>query len=40
MFGLEREKAKGSCRKVYLEELHKLYFSLNINRVIELRTMC
>jgi len=35
MFGFERGKAKGSCSKVYHEEFHKLYCSLNINRVIE-----
>ena len=39
MFGLERGKAKGSCRKMYHEEFHKLYYWLNINRAIKLRMM-
>ena len=37
IFGPEREEVKGYLRKFHNEELHDLYFSLNIIRVIRSR---
>jgi hypothetical protein len=35
MFGHKREEMVGGCRTLHNEELHSLYFSLNIIRVIK-----
>jgi hypothetical protein len=37
IFGSKREKVAGGCRRLHNEELHKLYASPNIIRVIESR---
>jgi len=37
IFGHKREEVKGGCRKLNNEELHNLYTSPNIIRVIKLR---
>jgi vacuolar-type H+-ATPase subunit C/Vma6 len=34
IFGPERKEVTGDCRKLHNEELHDLYSSQNINRVI------
>jgi hypothetical protein len=39
IFGPKREEVAGGWRTLHNEELHKLYASLNIVRVIESRTM-
>jgi len=38
-FGYKREKVAGGCRRLHNEELHKLYASRNIIRVIKSRRM-
>ena len=35
IFGLEKEEVTGGWRKLHKEELHDLYFSLNIVGVIK-----
>jgi hypothetical protein len=37
IFGLKRDEVIRSWRKLYNEELHKLYFSLSIIRIIKSR---
>jgi hypothetical protein len=37
ILGLKREEVAGGWRKLHNEELHNLYTSLNIMRVIESR---
>jgi hypothetical protein len=39
IFGHKREEVKGGCRKLNNEELHNLYTSPNIIRVINSRRM-
>jgi hypothetical protein len=39
IFGPKRDEVKGEFRKLHNEELHDLYFSPNILRVIKSRTM-
>jgi hypothetical protein len=39
MFGPKREEVAGGCRRLHNEELHDLYASPNIVRVIKLRRM-
>jgi hypothetical protein len=39
IFGPKREEVAGSWRRLHNEELHNLYVSLNIVRVIESRRM-
>jgi hypothetical protein len=39
MFGPKEEEIIGQRRKLHKEELHDLYSSLNINRVMKLRRM-
>jgi hypothetical protein len=36
IFGSKRDEGKGKCRKLHNEELHDLYSSPNIVRVINL----
>jgi hypothetical protein len=38
ILGSERDKVTGSWRKIHTEELHKLYSSLNIERMVKSRT--
>jgi hypothetical protein len=38
-FGPKRDEVMGDWRKLHNEELHNLYSSLNINRMIKSRTM-
>jgi hypothetical protein len=38
-FGPKREKVAGGWRRLHNEELHNLYVSLNITRVIKSRSM-
>jgi hypothetical protein len=39
MFGLKREEVAGDWRRLHNEELHNLYISPNIIRVIKSRRM-
>jgi hypothetical protein len=39
MFGPKREKVTGDWRKLHNEELHNLYYSPNIIRMIKSRRM-
>jgi hypothetical protein len=39
IFGPERDKVAGECRKLHNKELHNLYSSPNIIRQIKSRTM-
>jgi hypothetical protein len=39
IFGLEKDEIIGSCRKLNNKELHNLYCSPNVIRVIKLRRM-
>ena len=39
IFGPKGEKIIGQCRKLHKENLHDLYSSLNISRVMKLRRM-
>jgi PAS domain-containing protein len=39
IFGLTREEVAGGCRRLHNEELHNLYSSPNIIRVIESRRL-
>jgi hypothetical protein len=39
IFGPKREKVAGGWRRLHNEELHDLYFSLNIIRVFNSRRM-
>jgi hypothetical protein len=39
IFGLEGDGVTGGCRKVHNEELHNLYSSPNIDRMIKSRRM-
>jgi hypothetical protein len=39
IFGLKRDEVTGDWRKLQNEELHKLYSSPNINRMIKSRKM-
>jgi hypothetical protein len=39
IFGPKRDEVTGGCRKVHNEELHGLYYSPNIVRVIKARRM-
>jgi hypothetical protein len=35
IFGPKREKVKGEWRKLHIEELHDLYTSTNVTRIIK-----
>jgi hypothetical protein len=37
IFGPKRDEVTGGWRKLYNEELHDLYFSLSINRIVNSR---
>jgi hypothetical protein len=39
IFGTKREEVAGGCRRLHSEELHNLYTSQNIVRVIKSRRM-
>jgi hypothetical protein len=39
IFGLKREEVAGGWRRLHIKELHNLYTSPNITRVIKLRRM-
>jgi hypothetical protein len=39
IFGLKRDKVRGGWRKLHNEELHSLYFSPSIIRIIKSRRM-
>jgi hypothetical protein len=39
IFGLKRDKVTGGWRKLHIEELHDLYFSPRIIRIIKSRRM-
>jgi hypothetical protein len=39
IFGLKRDEMTGDWREVHNDELHNLYFSPNINRMMKSRRM-
>jgi hypothetical protein len=39
IFGPKRDGVMGGCRKLYNDELHKLYFASSIIRIIKSRRM-
>jgi hypothetical protein len=39
MFGPKRDEVTGECKKLHNEELHELYFSPSIIRIMKLRRM-
>jgi hypothetical protein len=39
IFGPQRDEVMGGCRKLHIEELHNLYFSPSIIRMIKSRKM-